>query len=458
MSSHREAPEISQDPAADNTDVYAFVSPDKPDTVTLIANFIPGEVPDGAPNFYEFGNDVLYAIKIDNTGNGKPDVTYEFRFQTTIRDPESFLYNVGPIESLDSPNWNRPQTYSVTRKTHSGSHVLATDLACPPCNIGPRSTPNYAALAETAVHSLGNNSQVFAGQRNDPFFVDLGSIFDLGTLRPFENLHLIPTPAAPGVDGLGGLSVHSIALQVPKTDLTRGHHDPTDPAAAKSVIGVWATASRRKVKIRGKRHGEHMESGPWVQVSRLGMPLINEVIIAMGDKDEWNEETPDGDHEFAHYYETPELANLLPVLYPGVFPNLAALNASGKKRADLVAILLTGLPTGVIAGFQNFTGKTQADELRLNLAVPPTASPNANGILGGDLAGFPNGRRLSDDIVTIEIQAIAGATFGLVDPSFTADDAATQVTDGVNPDEHLLPHFPYVGVPISGYDYAPAGF
>jgi hypothetical protein len=458
MSSHREAPEISQDPAADNTDVYAFVSPDKPDTVTLIANFIPGEVPDGAPNFYEFGNDVLYAIKIDNTGNGKPDVTYEFRFQTTIRDPESFLYNVGPIESLDSPNWNRPQTYSVTRKTHSGSHVLARDLACPPCNIGPRSTPNYAALAETAVHSLGNNSQVFAGQRNDPFFVDLGSIFDLGTLRPFENLHLIPTPAAPGVDGLGGLSVHTIALQVPKTDLTRGHAHPTDPAAPRSVIGVWATASRRKVTIRGKRNGEAVESGPWVQVSRLGMPLINEVIIAMADKDDWNQETPDGDSEFTHYYETPELAGLLPVLYPGVFPNLAALNSSGKKRADLVAILLTGLPSGIVPGFQNFTGATQADELRLNLAVPPAAAPKPNGILDGDLAGFPNGRRLTDDIVTIEIRAIAGVTYPLVDPTFTPDGAAGLVTDGVNTDQHLLDHFPYVGVPISGYDYAPAGF
>jgi Domain of unknown function (DUF4331) len=456
MSSHREAPEISKDPAADNTDVYAFVSPDKPDTVTLIANFLPGEVPNGGPNFYEFGEDVLYAIKIDNNGDGKPDVTYEFRFKTKVRDPETFLYNTGPISSLNSTNWNRPQSYSVTRRTASGSKVLGANLACPPCNVGPRSTPNYGALADAAVHSLGHKVHVFAGQRNDPFFVDLGSIFDLADLRPFQELHLIPTAAAPGVEGLSGLSVHSIAIQVPKTDLTRGHADPSDPTAATSVIGVWATASRRKVVIRGKKNGEAVESGPWVQVSRLGLPLINEVIIPMGDKDDWNEETPDGDSEFTHYYENPEVARLLPVLYPGVFPNLDALNSSGKKRADLVAILLTGLPSGIIPGFQNFTGSTQADELRLNLAVPPSATPNPNGILGGDLAGFPNGRRLSDDVVTIELRAIAGVTYPLVDSSFTPDGAAGLITDGTSgTDQHLLDHFPYVGVPISGYDYHP---
>jgi len=280
------------------------------------------------------------------------------------------------------------------------------------------------------VHSLGNGGQVFAGQRNDPFFVDLGSIFDLGTLRPFENLHLIPSAAAAGVDGLASLSVHTIALQVPKTDVTRRHQHPTDPARADSVIGVWATASRRKVLIRGKRNGEGVESGPWVQVSRLGMPLINEVIIPMGDKDDWNAETPDGDSEFTHYYEKPELARLLPVLYPGIFPNLDALNSSGKTRADLVAILLTGVPSGVIPGFQNFTGATQADELRLNLAFPPSATPSPFGILGGDLAGFPNGRRLTDDIIAIELRAIAGATSGLVDSSFTPDGAASLLADG----------------------------
>lgn len=298
----------------------------------------------------------------------------------------------------------------------------------------------HRAAVDPELRGVGSDSRAaarlarpgFAGQRNDPFFVDLGSIFDLGTLRPFECLHLVLSAAAAGVDGLSSLSVHTIAVQVPKTDVTRHNVAPSDATRASSVIGVWATASRRKVTIRGRKNGENVDSGPWVQVSRLGMPLINEVIIAMGDKDEWNEDSPDGDSEFTHYYETPELAGLLPVLYPGIFPKLAALNTSGKKRADLVAILLTGLPTGVIPGFQNFTGPTQADELRLNLAVPPSASPEPNGILAGDLAGFPNGRRLTDDIITIELRAIAGATYPLVDGSFTADGAASLITDGSN--------------------------
>jgi hypothetical protein len=186
MSSHREAPEISKDPVADSTDLYAFVSPDNPDTVTIIANYVPLESPDGGPNFYEFGDDVLYAINIDNNGDGKAEVSYQFRFTNTITNQATFLYNTGPITSLTSSSWNRRQHYSVTRVAHGRSQVLGTNLACPPCNIGPLSTPNYPALAQAAVHSLSGSRQVFAGQRAEGFFVDLGSIFDLANLRPFE--------------------------------------------------------------------------------------------------------------------------------------------------------------------------------------------------------------------------------------------------------------------------------
>src|SRR3984893_9650947 len=202
MSSHREAPEISQDPVADNTDVYAFVSPDKPDMVTLIANYIPLEGPAGGPNFYEFGNDVLYTIHVDNDGDGVGEINYEFRFHTTLVDPNTFLYNTGRISSLDDPNWNKRQLYSVTR-VHLGSNtkLLGEQLACPPCNIGPFSTPNYAALAQAAVHHLQNGQTVFAGQRAEGFYVDLGSVFDEVDLRPFQNLHMFPLAAAPGVNG-----------------------------------------------------------------------------------------------------------------------------------------------------------------------------------------------------------------------------------------------------------------
>jgi len=450
MSSHREAPEISKDPVADNADVYAFVSPDKPDTVTIISNFVPLQAPPGGPNFFEFGDDVLYSISIDNNGDAEPDVEYQFRFQTKLRNPNTFLYNTGPITSLDSPNWNKRQFYTVTRVAHGRSKVIGSGLASPPCNIGPRSTPNYETLAAAAVHALPSGEKVFCGQRNDGFFVDLGGIFDLGDLRPFQNLHLIPTAAAPGVDDTKTLNIHSIAIQVPIKSLTRDGSLPTDVKSATSVLGVWSAASRRKVRMADAANDEKAESGPWVQVSRLGNPLFNEVIVPLGEKDSWNGRRPSGDSAYASNVEHPELAGLLPVLYPKVFPNLAALKAD---RADLVAILLTGLPDGVVPGFQNYTGKTQADMLRLNVAVPPASSPSPLGVVGGDLAGFPNGRRVFDDVVTVELRAIAGVTYPLIDKTFTPDPAASKIEQGVTPGaDRYQPAFPYLGTPHDGFD------
>ena len=454
MSSHREAPEIALDPVADSTDVYAFVSPDKPDTVTLIANYIPLEGPAAGPNFYEFGEEVFYQIHIDNDGDGYPNISYQFHFENKVTNPNTFLYNTGPITTLDSPNWNRRQQYTVVKKMWGKDDgvTLGENLACPPCNIGPRSTPNYAALAQAAVHHLSSGEVVFAGQRREGFYVDLGSIFDLGDLRPFQNLHLIPTAAAPGVDATKNLNVHSIALQIPITTLARHGMAPTSVTDANATIGVWTTASRRQAVVRAGEANAHFswQVGPWAQVSRLGNPLINEVVIPMVKKDYWNTLQPDHDSQFAAYYAHPELAKLLPVLYPNVFPHLAAYTAA---RADLEAILLTGIPAGIITGFQNYTGPKQADMLRLNLAIPPTATPDVLGVIGGDLAGFPNGRRVSDDVVTIEIRAIAGVTLPLVDHSFTPDGAAALVTDGLTADAtRYISTFPYLGVPLDGYD------
>ena len=462
MSSHREAPEISKDPVADSTDLYAFVSPNAPDTVTLIANYLPLQGPAGGPNFYEFGDDVLYEIHIDNTGDGRPDVTYQFRFTTTVTNPNTFLYNTGPITSLDSASWNRRQTYTVTRLDAWGRcTALGRDLACPPCNIGPLSTPDYPGLAQAAVHDLGGGRTVFAGQRAEGFYVDLGSIFDLGDLRPFQNLHTtfnipgLTLPAQQGVNTTAQLNVHSIAIQVPITDLTRDGWHGTNAADPRAVVGVWTTASRRKVTVREIEAGRDEENGPFVQVSRLGSPLFNEVLVPMARKDEWNALPPADDKRFAQYVAHPELASLLPALYPGVFPNLAALDAAGTSRADLLAILLTGIPSGIIPGFQNNTGTVQADMLRLNTAIAPSATPNNLGLLGGDLAGFPNGRRVADDVVTIELRAIAGVTYALV-ASYTPDAAAGAVSDFNPPVPGLpsyLPTFPYLGVPHSGYNF-----
>jgi Domain of unknown function (DUF4331) len=469
MSSHREAPEISKDPVADNADVYAFVSPDRPDTVTMISNFVPLQGPDGGPNFYEFGDDVLYSINIDNDGDGKPEISYLFRFTSKLRNPDTFLYNTGQITGLDSKNWNKRQFYTVTRvegsdttaygtpraaKAHLKTKVLGHNLPCPPCNIGPRSTPNYSKLGDAAIRSLPGGIKVFAGQRQDGFYVDLGSTFDLADLRPFQNLHLISTPAAKGVDATATLNIHTIAIQVPITDLVKGGKKPSSVMAKNATIGVWSAASRRKVRMIDTG-SKQVESGPWVQVSRLGNPLMNEVVIPLGEKDRWNSIYPANDKQFAKYVATPELAGLLPVLYPKVFPNLAKYK---KPRVDLEAILLTGIPKGIVSGFQNFTGSTPADQLRLNVAIPPTKSkPSIYGLLGGDPAGFPNGRRVFDDIVSIELRAIAGVTIPLVDKSYKPDAAAGQLTEGLMPQKNrYLSKFPYLGQPLSGFD-VPSG-
>ncbi len=491
MSSHREAPEISTDPVADNTDTYAFVSPDRPDTVTIITNYIPLEAAAAGPNFYEFGDDVLYYIYVSNNGSGHADLAYEFRFTTRVQNENTFLYNTGPITSLNDPHFNRRQTYTVTRveavrgavdarskkhhRHHSHPHhhprnqvrttVLGRNLASPPCNIGPSSTPNYANLAQEAVHDLPGRIKVFAGQRNDGFFADLGAVFDLADLRPFQKLHLNSMVAnAPGIDTLkSGINVHTIAMQIPISQLTRDGSVPKNPLAANSTIGIWGAASRRKVQVRGQGANNGAESGPWVQVSRLGNPLFNEVLVPLGKKDYWNRSYPVDDKHFAQGVIHPELAALLPVLYPGVFPNLAQLNASGKPRADIEAIFLTGLPAGIVPGFQNNTGKVLSDMLRLNLAIPPTTSkPSSLGLLGNDAAGFPNGRRVIDDIVTIELRALAGVTYALVDKSFTPDAAANAVTQGVDTPPtgdpgkaRFLPYFPYLGLPDDGFDTPP---
>jgi hypothetical protein len=437
MSSHREAPGTSQDPVADSTDVYAFVSPDDPTTVTLICNYIPLEGPAAGPNFYEFGDDVLYSLHIANKGTAQPDITYDFQFQTQVLNPNTFLYNTGPIASLADPHFNKRQTYSVTRTAGGNSTVLGSGLASPPCNIGPLSTPNYAALAQAAVHTLPGGRTVFAGQRAEGFYVDLGAVFDLGDLRPFEQLHAFGSlPARNGVNATKQVNVHTIALKVPISDLVAG--SPT--------IGVWATASRSKVQLRGF---PAIQTGPWVQVSRLGNPLFNEVLVPLGRKDQWNASNPSGDAAYASGVAHPELAGLLNVLYPGVFPNLAAYT---KSRADLLAILLTGIPAGVVSPtYSTFTGTVQADLLRLNTSIRPSASPNVLGVLGGDLAGFPNGRRVFDDVFTIELRAIAGVTIPLVDPTFTPDGAASVVTDGLTFNNYIS-SFPYLGVPYAGYD------
>jgi hypothetical protein len=438
-SSHREAPLISQDPAADNTDVYAFVSPDRPDAVTIIANYVPLEQPAGGPNFASFGDDVRYKINVDNTGDGKEDIVYQFRFKTKTRNPNTFLYNTGTIDSLGDPDWNRPQVYSVTRVKGGTATLLGSNLPTPPVNIGPRSTPNYAALAQAAVRDLPGGIKVFAGQRDDPFYVDLGSVFDLLGLRPFNNLHDIPLAPEDGVDGVAGFNTHAIAIQVPIAQLT-------GPRGQKT-IGIYASAERRKVRILEDGGVKGIDG--WVQVSRLAEPLINEAVIPLGKKDLWNSTDPADDAQFVDFYLNPEVTRLENALYD------ALDNANETNRQDLVAILLTGVP-GL-----NFTGNTKADLLRLNMDIAPSA-PVGHGdrlaVINGDLAGFPNGRRLEDDVVDIEVRAFAEGYGPVLNGLLGLPNRSPNnlLADGVDGNELTFDtQFPYLATPHQGYEQVP---
>ncbi len=430
-SSHREAPLITEDPVADNTDVYAFRSPDAPDTVTLVANWIPMEEPAGGPNFYNFGEDVLYQIHVDNDGDAEPDITYEWRFTTEIQNPDTFLYNTGPITSINDADFNYRQFYDVSVVKNGVRTVLGSDLAVPPNNIGPRSTPNYAAVAAQGVHTLGGGVKSFAGQRDDPFYVDLGSAFDLLGLRPFNGAHAIPLPTAAGVDGVGGFNTHSIALQVPISELTTG---------GSPIIGVYSQTKRQQTRVLSPTGpgSAPRNSGSFVNVSRLGMPLVNEVIIPLGQKDRFNASEPSGDAQFLGLVQDPEPARLIDALYP--------IEVPPAPRSDLVAIFLTGLP-----GLNQPPNVKPSEMIRLNTSTPVTGSPNPMGVLAGDNQGFPNGRRLVDDVVDIELRALAGAT--PFTPAFNRSPN-NALGDGVNANDlPFLSAFPYVATPHQGYEH-----
>jgi Domain of unknown function (DUF4331) len=456
LTSHREAPAISQDPVADNTDLYAFVSPDSPQTVTMIANYVPLQLPPGGPNFFQFGDDVLYQIMIDNNQDSLSEITYQFEFETVVENGNTFLYNTGPISSLTDPNWNVRQYYSVTRIDSSGTTVLGSNIPCPPVNIGIRSTPNYESnLADAAITTLSDGSLAFAGQRGEGFAVDLGSIFDLLALRPFQEDHLIPTPKTKGVDATQNVNVHSMALQVNIALLTSTGKIPTNPLDPTASIGFWATASRQSGMVRESAGATPLSAGQYTQVSRLGNPLINEAFIPLSMKDYWNGQEPVDDSQFQTYYADPMVAELMPVLYPKVLKDVPL--PPKHPREDIEIVLGTGIPQGVISGFQNYTGSTFSDMLRLNVAIPPSSNPNPKGIIGGDLAGFPNGRRPLDDTVDIYLEVAAGVIYPLIDSSFKPPKIADKLSQGVvEPRAPFLTSFPYLPTPFGGYSYEPS--
>lgn len=421
-SSHREAPGITEDPTADNTDVYAFRSPDAPDTVTLIASYVPLELPYGGPNFHRFSDNALYEIKVDNNGDCQEDISFQFQFRTKVKNPNTFLYNLGPIDSINSANLNVTQSYTVRMIKNGVATTLGSNLLTAPINVGELSNPDYDTVAAQAIHSLSGGGKVFAGPRDDGFFVDLGGVFDLLHIR------VLPGNNGGGVDGVACKNAHTIAIQVPITMLTDDGSMKTDPAAASSVLGIYATASRRAVRVL-KDDGPAATGGAWMQVSRLGLPLVNEVLVPIGDKDKYNMTHPMDDVDnFGAYILFPEPAVLVNLLFGIPIPE--------GPRLDLLDVLT---PNGV----------APCDMLRLNVAVQPSADPSPMGALGGDAAGFPNGRRVFDDVTDILLQVIAG---GVLVPGFNVSPN-NALGDGVYMnDKEYLASFPYLASPHSGFD------
>jgi hypothetical protein len=407
-SSHREAPLIAGDPQVDNTDVYVFRSPDAPDTVTFISNWIPFEDPAGGPNFYFFDPSARYDIRIDNNGDAREDIIFRFEFQNTYRSTNTFLYNTGVVTSLDDADLNFRQHCTMTMFRGATAVARAGPFVTAPSNVGV-STPAFGNLLGIQEAALpGGNARIFAGQVDDPFFLDL-RVFDL---LYGGDLSLV------GTDTLAGFNVHAIAIQVPIA-MVRG---------GTPIISVWSTAERRAMTVRTP--GGETHSGDWVQVSRLGSPLVNEVVIPLRDKDKWNGSQPSGDAQFLSYVTDPELPRLLNLIY--------GLPVPPTPRADLVQVFLTG-----VAGLTARPGETPHEALRVNLDVGPTHPAGASrlGVLGGDPQGFPNGRRLADDVVDIELRAVAGALIGM----------ANTLGDGVDVNDRAFgTTFPYLGLAWSG--------
>ncbi len=448
-SSHSEAPGTSQDRAIDGTDVYAFTSPDAPTTVTLVANYFPLEEPSGGPNYFGFADDALYEIHVDNDGDAIEDITYQFQFTTVTKNANTFLYNVGPVTydaMLDTyTNLNVEQRYTLTRvdgdRRTGVKTVLASNALVAPNHVGPKTFPGTVydtSIVPAAIESIAGGIRSFCGPRDDPFFIFLGRVFDLVNIDPVvpggQNAQC---GIVPGGDHLAGFNCHSIVLQVPKALLTSDASPATDPNAATSIVGIWSTASRKQVKLNRTDGKDPIQGGAWTQMSRLGMPLVNEVVIPRLDKNKWNYTEPKDDTQFLPYVQNSELAGIITSLFPSVVVPPA-------PRADLVTVFLTGVP-GV-----NAKGAA-CEYLRLNMATPVSVSPDRMGLLAGQSDGFPNGRRLTDDVVDIALQVVAGHLVGGAFSCAPIGASPRSLGDTVCAnDKPFLAVFPYLASPHDG--------
>ncbi|MGI8988451.1 MAG: DUF4331 domain-containing protein [Bryobacteraceae bacterium] len=484
--SHREAPITALDRAADITDFYAFVSYNDPSKVTFLLNVDPLLEPANGPTYFPFDPDILYAIRVDNTMSSAQNVVFEFRFTTEFRAPGVFTAYVGAgnginapanapaplgpgtpivppaITALDGPGsqgLNLRQSYTITMVKNGVRTLLTNSTGSPlfavPTNVGPRTMPNYPALATQGIYSLGNGMRVFAGTVDDPFYIDLGAAFDSLNFRAAVGGGVLTAAqdAADNVnvasDTVSGYNVNTIALEVPIAMLTSNGavNPPTSPQA---TIGAWGTTSRARVQIR-RAPFPSQSAGSFSQIQRMANPLINELIIGIGTKDLWSMSEPVNDSQFASFDLDPLLARVFNAVY--------GINIPAPPRLDLLPLVqyfpgfpavLTGTPTGPIA-----------DLLRLNTGIPatPMASRKRLGVLAGDAAGYPNGRRVSDDVTDISARAVAGVLCGITAACKDSTGAAflgtsvPRIGDGVNTND--VPYqevFPYAAFAQSGRD------
>ena len=468
-SSHREAPFLTNAPKVDGTDFYMFRSyaPDRQGYVTMIANFIPFQDPQGGPNFYQFDQNALYEIHVDNDGNGREDITFQFRFKNTSKHTALNiggkqvmipLINSSTISGVNPASLNVRETYTIDmvkgdRRVGSKTRLKAasggaSEFDKPVDNIGDKvfgSATGYETYANLHIYDVAipdcGTGRVFVGQRKEPFYIAVGKIFDLFNLNPLG-------PESGGnKNDLEGKNVSSIALEVPIGCLTTG---------SEPVIGGYATASLRQGRLLRPTPASGInnavkEGGPWTQVSRVGMPLVNEVIIGMDDKDRFNSSKPKDDAQFLNYVTNP----VLPAVVETLFPSAKA--PTNFPRTDLVTVFLKG-----IDGLNQPKNVVPSEMLRLNTAIAPTplATQNPLGVAGGDNAGFPNGRRPGDDVVDLSLRVAMGALCVLTGATDTlkvgckpadAPAGGLALTDGVRKDaSSFKPAFPYLNTPLPG--------
>jgi Domain of unknown function (DUF4331) len=448
-SSHREAPDILKKPLKDNTDVYAFTAPDAPNALTVVANWIPLADAAGGPNFYPLDENARYYVKIDNTGDGYEDVAYRWEFKTKYRNPNSFLYAVPPVNRADDPNVLQAQTYNLYKETYNRNRRLvdtrriAKNVPVVPDNVGPKTIPDFAKVEASGVAPLKGGGKVIVAPADDAFFVDLGALFDGINIDKPGRPNIGLGNQGGGKDDVAGYNTKSFVLQVPESEVTRNGKPVSDAKANNAVVGVWSTTEEQAMPVRGSRGSKGTSArssqgrGDWVQVSRLGNPLINEVMIPVGRKDKFNATSPADDRRnFGKFALNPEPARLLNLLF--------GLGVKETNRTDIVQALLTGIP-GLT---QIAKDAVPADTLKTNLGVPPSAKPNRFGLLARDQAGFPNGRRLTDDAVDIELRVIAGALL-------PANKGGKQIPLGDGVDQNDKPFrqsFPYVALANDGFN------